>query len=141
MYLDSCAFGCILTYATTDNTNADPETRAVWIKLAERFGIPIRCVHFTAPSKLCEHNDTVRAISQGGFNPEKRTILPHSAFAGFASRFKPPKIEEGFQDIVRVEFQVGSDPLVLGFCSLTILLPDQFVGDDKERRIWSQYWI
>jgi bifunctional polynucleotide phosphatase/kinase len=68
--------------------------------------VPIRCVHMTAPAKLCEHNDTVRALSDSVFNPEKRAILPHSAFASFASRFKEPKVQEGFQDVIRVEFQV-----------------------------------
>ncbi|KAI4245026.1 MAG: hypothetical protein LQ352_006642 [Teloschistes flavicans] len=89
-----------------DNTNADRETRAVWIKLAQTFKMPIRCVFFTAGPKLCEHNDTVRAIAGDRFNPESRRILPHSAFSSFASRFQQPKEEEGFQDIVRVEFQV-----------------------------------
>lgn len=42
----------------------------------------------------------------GSFNPEKRSILPHSAFAGFAARFKEPSIEEGFQDVTRVDFKV-----------------------------------
>ena len=93
-----------------DNTNADQETRAVWVQLAQKFTVPIRCVHFTASSKLCEHNDTVRAIAGGYFNPEKRTILPHSAFSSFASRFKQPKVEEGFQDVVPVEFQVHQAP-------------------------------
>ena len=94
-----------------DNTNADRETRAVWINLATKFNIPIRCIHFAASAKLCEHNDTVRALASndgiGKFNPEKRTILPHSAFAGFASRYQRPKLGEGFQDIVEVHFQVG----------------------------------
>ncbi|KAI4199384.1 MAG: hypothetical protein LQ350_004673 [Teloschistes chrysophthalmus] len=89
-----------------DNTNADRETRAVWIQLAETSKMPIRCVYFTAGPKLCEHNDTVRAIAGDNFNPEQRRILPHSAFSSFAARFKPPKEEEGFQDIVRVGFQV-----------------------------------
>ena len=48
-----------------DNTNADIETRAAWIQLAKRLKVPIRLVHFTAPAKLCEHNDTVRALSDG----------------------------------------------------------------------------
>ncbi|KAL8811508.1 MAG: hypothetical protein Q9200_001731 [Gallowayella weberi] len=89
-----------------DNTNADRETRAIWVQLAENFKVPIRCVHFTASAKLCEHNDTVRAIAGERFNPEKRKILPHSAFSSFASRFKQPKVDEGFQDVVEVEFQV-----------------------------------
>lgn len=89
-----------------DNTNADVETRAVWIQLAAKLGIPIRCAHFTASTKLCEHNDTVRALAEGMFNPEKRSILPHSAFSSFASRFKEPSLKEGFQDITKIEFQV-----------------------------------
>ena len=46
-----------------DNTNADIETRAAWIALAKRLKVPIRLVHFTAPAKLCEHNDVVRALT------------------------------------------------------------------------------
>lgn len=91
----------------TDNTNADQAVRAVWIQLAQRFNVPIRCVHFTASTKLCEHNDTIRAIAGGPFNPEQRNLLPHSAFSSFGSRYKQPKLEEGFQDVVPVDFQVG----------------------------------
>lgn len=91
-----------------DNTNADPETRSVWVKLATSHHIPIRCIYFTAPPKLCEHNDAVRALANtSDLNPEKRTLLPHSAFAGFGARFKEPKIKEGFEEIVRVEFEVS----------------------------------
>ena len=96
------------TSVAVDNTNADPDTRAVWTKLAAKYKIPVRCVYFSAPAKLCEHNDTVRALANLDFNPEKRTILPHSAFAGFSSRFKEPKMTEGFQDIVRIDFEVYS---------------------------------
>jgi bifunctional polynucleotide phosphatase/kinase len=46
-----------------DNTNANPEVRASWVELARAFKIPIRCVHFTASTRLCEHNDTVRALN------------------------------------------------------------------------------
>lgn len=89
-----------------DNTNADLETRAKWIQLAQKLSVPIRCVYFSASVKLCEHNDCVRALAGGPFNPEKRAILPHSAFSSFASRFQEPKEQEGFQDVIKVEFQV-----------------------------------
>ena len=46
-----------------DNTNADIETRAAWIALARRLGVECRLVHFTASAALCEHNDTVRALT------------------------------------------------------------------------------
>jgi bifunctional polynucleotide phosphatase/kinase len=52
-----------LTAAMKDNTNANPETRAIWVALALTYNVPIRCIHFTAPTRLCEHNDTVRALS------------------------------------------------------------------------------
>lgn len=45
-----------------DNTNADLKAREYWTSLANSLEIPIRCVHFTAPAKLCEHNDAYRAI-------------------------------------------------------------------------------
>ena len=101
-----CSDASALLTASPDNTNADAETRAVWVELAKRFKVPIRCIHFTAPTKLCEHNDTVRALSDSVFNPEKRNVLPRSAFASFASKLKEPKMKEGFQDISRIEFQV-----------------------------------
>ncbi|KAF2847999.1 PNK3P-domain-containing protein [Plenodomus tracheiphilus IPT5] len=105
-----------------DNTNADPETRAVWINLAQKLGVPIRCVLFTAPVQVCQHNDTFRALNIGQeANPEKRTILPHAAFSGFASRYCEPKISEGFEDIIMTGFE--------------------FEGSDEQKSLWSQYWI
>lgn len=35
------------------------------MNLAKKHSIPIRCVLFTASAKLCEHNDTVRALNLG----------------------------------------------------------------------------
>jgi hypothetical protein len=33
-------------------------------------------------------------------------MLPGAAFAAFASRFRAPKLDEGFQDIVKINFVV-----------------------------------
>ncbi|OCK77416.1 PNK3P-domain-containing protein [Lepidopterella palustris CBS 459.81] len=110
------------TSVVVDNTNADPETRSQWINLAKKLKVPIRCVLFTASLKLCEHNDIVRALNSGTvMNPEKRTILPKLAFTGFASRYREPKLEEGFEDITKVEFR--------------------FEGTEEQRAIWSKYWL
>jgi bifunctional polynucleotide phosphatase/kinase len=43
------------------------------------------------------------------------------AFNGFASRFKEPKIKEGFHDIVEVEFA--------------------FRGSEEEHAVWAKYWL
>lgn len=69
--------------------------------------MPIRCVYFNTAAKVCEHNNTVRALAGGAFNPEKRSLLPHSAFSSFLSRFTEPKKAEGFQDVTLIEFQVS----------------------------------
>lgn len=66
-----CGESCDLRWP--DNTNADIDTRAHWVKLASSLDIPIRCVLFTSPAKLCEHNDTVRAL--GGIEVSNRASL------------------------------------------------------------------
>lgn len=54
-------------------------------------------------------------------NPESREILPKLAFNGFNSRFREPKLGEGFQDIWEVEFE--------------------FRGTEEEYAIWGKYWL
>ena len=117
----------------TDNTNADVETRSHWIALGKRFNIPVRCVYFKTNPGLCAHNDAVRAFSgttvrlwpfppdirikteceancnansMHKMNPEKRTMLPRTAFTAFASRLQEPNPKEGFDEIVMIDFQV-----------------------------------
>jgi bifunctional polynucleotide phosphatase/kinase len=46
-----------------DNTNADIETRAAWLSLGQKLKVPTRLVHFTVSTKLCEHNNAVRAFT------------------------------------------------------------------------------
>ncbi|EPE36814.1 HAD-like protein [Glarea lozoyensis ATCC 20868] len=102
-----------------DNTNADSEVRRRWIELAAKRSVPVRCVHFTAAAEICEHNDAVRALNSN-MNPEKRSMLPSVAFRGYSSRYQPPKIAEGFEDITEVSFK--------------------FEGKESERNLWMQYW-
>lgn len=129
---------------TTDNTNGDLDTRALWIRLSQSFELPIRCVFFSAPPKVCEHNNTVRALAGDAFNPENRSILPPVAFSSYASRFKKPSMTEGFDDIITLEFQVRYLYIIL-----TLITKGksngwycwQFDGDEQQRQIWSKYWI
>lgn len=103
-----------------DATNPDPDTRAQWIALASKHNVSIRCVWFRTPIQLCEHNDVVRSLNKE-LNPEERQPLPKIAFTGFASRFKEPKLKEGFQDVVEVDFT--------------------FRGTKEEYEIWGRYWL
>lgn len=103
-----------------DATNADPDTRKQWIDLANKHKVPIRCVWFKTPLSVAEHNDIVRALNKA-MNPEGRESLPKLAFTGFASRFREPKVNEGFQDIVEIDFA--------------------FRGTEEEYKIWGRYWL
>ncbi|KAI5926052.1 polynucleotide kinase 3 phosphatase [Camillea tinctor] len=102
-----------------DNTNPDPDGRKEWVELARKHKVPIRCVWFKMSKALCEHNDVVRALNKS-MNPESRTALPGIAFAGFFSKLREPKVKEGFQDVVEVEFK--------------------FRGTKEEYAIWGRYW-
>jgi bifunctional polynucleotide phosphatase/kinase len=54
-------------------------------------------------------------------NPEARQGLPKLAFNTFSSRFKEPKTEEGFEEIVPVDFK--------------------FRGTKEEYDIWARFWL
>jgi bifunctional polynucleotide phosphatase/kinase len=108
------------THKIPDNTNADPDTRAVWIELARKAKCPVRCVWFKTPLQVCEHNDAVRS-QNANLNPESRQALPGQAFNGFASRFKEPRVSEGFQDIIEIPFA--------------------FRGTKEDYGIWGRYWV
>ncbi|KAL2214552.1 polynucleotide kinase 3 phosphatase [Sarocladium strictum] len=102
-----------------DNTNADVDTRAVWINLAKKHKVPARCVWLKTPMAVCEHNNAARALNPS-LNPEKREILPGMAFRGFKSRFREPTTKEGFKEVVPVEFR--------------------FRGTEEEYGVWGKYW-
>lgn len=114
---DSCGTGLTVR---PDNTNADRDTRMCWIKLARERGIPIRCVWLKTSPAICEHNDAVRA-NNPSVNPEARESLPKMAFTGFTSRFAPPRVGEGFEDVTEIPFQ--------------------FRGTEDEYNVWGRYWL
>jgi bifunctional polynucleotide phosphatase/kinase len=53
-------------------------------------------------------------------NPESRQILPQLAFNSFASRYQEPKEDEGFSEIVPIDFR--------------------FNGTEEDKKVWRQYW-
>ncbi|KAH3759203.1 DNA 3'phosphatase [Pelomyxa schiedti] len=84
--LKRCASVCI------DNTNPSASSREPYVKLAQEFGVSVRCLLFTTPIELAKHLNIVREkATQGG---TKR--IPKIAYAVFHSRFERPSAEEGF---------------------------------------------
>ncbi len=62
----------------SDNTNADIETRKHWIQIAQDLKIPIRLIRFTAPTRLCEHNDSVRALNTNLVSAIWAAVMHHA---------------------------------------------------------------
>lgn len=60
-------------------------------------------------------------------NPEDRTILPPVAFTSYRGRFEEPKIEEGFTDVMKVDFEVCC-------CSISFLTFELYANCISVRR-------
>lgn len=105
-----------------DNTNRDRATRKHYIDLAQKLGVGIRCVYFSASWALCIHNNFYRALSRSPSADEaKRELLPYTALQSYFRDVQLPTIEEGFT--------TGS-----------IFLVDwEFEGSEQERRQYEQY--
>ena len=52
-----------MIYSDSDNTNRDKQTRRHYIDLAQRYKVPIRCMHFQGSFELAWHNNLYRAYN------------------------------------------------------------------------------
>ncbi|PLW30058.1 hypothetical protein PCANC_24007 [Puccinia coronata f. sp. avenae] len=99
-----------------DNTNPGKATRLSYIQAAQRLGCGIRCVFFSAPVELAQHNNVYRAAVQAS-----RALLPSLAFVSYSKNFEEPSVEEGFTEIKKVRFV--------------------FDGSPQERASWQKYLL
>ena len=83
-----------------DNTNPAPDTRALYLQLAQQHHCPVRCFIFTAPLKLAQHLNLYRERASGG--AYKR--IPPIAYSTYAKKFVKPVVGEGFEEVMEVEF-------------------------------------
>ncbi|TKY86240.1 hypothetical protein EX895_005065 [Sporisorium graminicola] len=105
-----------------DNTNRDRKTRKLYIDLAQKLGVTIRCIYFDVPKHVCVHNNHFRA-HHGPVNEHevKRKILPVTAIDSWFAQREVPKKSEGFDaEVVRA---------VWGWS-----------GDEKAARRWRMYY-
>jgi bifunctional polynucleotide phosphatase/kinase len=83
---------------------------------AQKLRCPIRCVFFTAPIELAQHNNVYRACIKAS-----RPLLPTLAFASYAKNLEEPSIDEGFDELKKVHFV--------------------FEGSAEERASWDKYLL
>ncbi|KAI5900063.1 PNK3P-domain-containing protein [Schizophyllum commune H4-8] len=106
-----------------DNTNRNAATRAHYIELAKKAKIPLRCFWFTGSKELAWHNNLYRAYNLPPSVAAKepaRPIVPYIGFAGFKSESEEPTLNEGFEEIKKVNWV--------------------FHGSDEERKYW-EMWL
>lgn len=76
-------------------------------------------------------------------------MLPKMAFTGFASRYREPTSDEGFEDITKVNFKVCWRSLrwhkrlarSLQYGSWVTDIPRQFNGTEAQKAQWRKYWV
>ena len=84
-----------------DNTNPDAESRQRYIQAAKKMEVPVRCFWVTTSLPHAKHNNKFRELinSDTSYKP-----VPDLAFNVYKSKFSEPTVEEGFHEIVRVNF-------------------------------------
>jgi len=82
-----------------DNTHVDKEARKKFVDVAKDFGVPCRCFMMKATFEQAMHNNIYREIVDKSHVKIGAPLL-HS----FKSKFQPPTLDEGFAEIVHVNF-------------------------------------
>tara|TARA_R110002050_G_scaffold218629_2_gene354550 strand:- start:962 stop:1243 length:282 start_codon:yes stop_codon:yes gene_type:complete len=74
--------------------------RKLYIDIAKKNGLQVRCYWFMVDTSLCEHLNKLREIVTKG----KRPHVPRMAFSNYHKNFEEPIEAEGIHSIERVEF-------------------------------------
>lgn len=85
-------------------------------QIAKDLDIAAYCFHFQLPLEQAWHQNVSRGLSSGGVG-----VIPVIAFNSYRSSFQPPELSEGFS---APPFEV----------------PWVFVGDDKHKAHYSQWF-
>ncbi|KAF2113062.1 polynucleotide kinase 3 phosphatase-domain-containing protein [Lophiotrema nucula] len=104
-----------------DQRHLDRASRRKWVSFARECSISIFAIHFTTTLDLCLHNDAVRALGSTDIDPKHRRVCPRNDFWDLVGTFQEPTVEEGFLDVVKVDFE--------------------WRGTEEARNVWQKFWI
>jgi bifunctional polynucleotide phosphatase/kinase len=80
-----------------DNTNPHIESRNIFIKIAKKYNYSIRCIEIDCSKELALHNNSYRNYK---YNINK---IPEIAYNVFIKRYQKPTLDEGFDEIIKLE--------------------------------------
>lgn len=94
-----------------DATNGDPDTRATWVAVARKAGVPARAVVLNVPKEVAVHLNALRAGNPlgGADGAADRRAVPDIALFTMFKRFTPPTAAEGFASVINVPFVIAPD--------------------------------
>ncbi|XP_078368438.1 bifunctional polynucleotide phosphatase/kinase-like [Oculina patagonica] len=84
-----------------DSANPDRETRKRYINCAKQAQASVRCFHFEVSFDLAQHNDKIRWMTTCDKKYEHDN---GNKFTEYRSSFEEPSCDEGFEEIVKVNF-------------------------------------
>lgn len=84
------AIGKAVTYV--DATHLTPEERAPYIRIARAYGCRVEAVFFDVPVEVCQERNHLRS-----------RVVPPEVIKGMQAKLMPPRAEEGFERITRLE--------------------------------------
>lgn len=88
-----------------DNTNPSQAIRSAYIKIAQQFGVPVRCFRFDVEEDLAMHLNHYREqITQGS-----SAHVPRIGYAMYKKQFEEPVLSEGFSEVRHVRFVAKFD--------------------------------
>ncbi|XP_043494941.1 uncharacterized protein F21D5.5 isoform X2 [Polistes fuscatus] len=82
-----------------DNTNPNPVSRERYITVAKKYNIPIRCFLMTTSNEHAKHNNKFRELVDSNHLKISDIIIN-----SYMKNYVPPTLEEGFTEIVKINF-------------------------------------
>ncbi|RDW56367.1 hypothetical protein BP5796_13242 [Coleophoma crateriformis] len=104
-----------------DDINTTSSLRNQWLSLAPKNNVQTYAYNFTAPSDLCLHNDSVRALGGSLMSAECRPIFARIPFRRLQKNVQKPEIDEGIGKVLDVDFE--------------------WKGSDDQLETWKKHWL
>lgn len=82
-----------------DNTNGDKESRSRYVNAAKKHKISCRCFVMTTSFRHAEHNIAFRELTDTKHSKISKIVLNT-----YKKNYQEPSLEEGYTEIVRVNF-------------------------------------
>lgn len=86
--------------AVIDNTNGNKEARFRYINAAKKNNVSCRCLVMTASFKHCEHNVAFRELVDATHSKISKMVM-----YTYRKSYQEPSLDEGFSEIVKVNFE------------------------------------